>query len=106
MTRAGRTLDEMVNMGAAGLVALLSFIENLPIDSALYQEMNPKDEFAAWQSPAKTNTILADIYDAFVAVHTKKGRQPSFYPRPKVNQSIGKGAIPVSEFWDWWEGKE
>lgn len=102
MTRTGRTLDEYMDMGAAGIAALISFTENLPIDSALYKAMNPKDEFVAWTETAKTNAILADIFDAYVSVHTKKGRQPTLYPRPKQNRAIGKGAIPVSEFWDWW----
>lgn len=102
MTRTGRTLEEYMGMGAAGLVALISFTENLPIDSALTRSINPKDEFSYWHTIAKTNSILADIYDAFASVHSKKGRKPKPYPRPKDTKSIGKGAIPISEFWDWW----
>lgn len=102
MTRTGRTLDEYMDMGAAGIAALVSFTENLPIDSALYKAMNPKDEFAEWTETFKTNAILADIFDAYVKAHTKKGRKPTLYPRPKSNRAIGKGAIPISEFWDWW----
>ena len=45
MTRTGRTLEEYMDMGAAGKVALISFIENLPIDSALDHAINPKDEY-------------------------------------------------------------
>lgn len=105
MTRTGRTLEEYVDMGAAGMVALVSFIENLPIDSALRQSINPKDEFGAWHETAKTNSILADIYDVLVAVHTKKGRNPKPYPRPQERRNIGREAIPISEFWDWWNGE-
>lgn len=94
-----------MNMGATGLVALISFTENLPIDSALGKSINPKDEFGAWHTAAMTNTILADIYDAFAAVHTKKGRKAQPYPRPKERHSIGSGAVPISEFWDWWNGE-
>ena len=104
MTRTGRTLDEYLNMGAAGKTALISFINYLPIDSALRQEEDPRDEYGVWYGTAKTNMILADIYDAFVAVHTKKGRKVEYYPRPQEHKGIGKGAIPVKDFWDWWNG--
>ena len=89
-------------MGAAGMVALISFINFLPPDSALNQAMNPDDEFGEWYTTVKTNAILADLYDIFVAANTKKGRQVKPYPRPRKKQTIGKGAIPISEFWDWW----
>lgn len=89
-------------MGAAGKVALLAFINYLPPDSALYREQHPKDEFGEWYTTVKTNAILADIFDAFVASKTKKGRKAVKYPRPKKNRVIGKGALPISEFWDWW----
>jgi hypothetical protein len=102
MTRTGRTLSEYINMGAAGLVALISFIQNLPPDSALNRAMNPKDEVGAWYSPIKTNAILADLFDAFVAANTKHGKKPKEYPRPQKHKTIGHGAVPVSEFWDWW----
>jgi hypothetical protein len=91
-----------MDMGAAGMVALVSFLENLPIDSALGKKVNPKDESLAWYTTLKTHVILADIFDAFVASRTKKGRKPPVYPRPKQNTGIGKDAIPISEFWDWW----
>ena len=105
MTRTGRTLEEYMNMGAAGKVALISFIENLPMDSALARSMNPKDEFGEWLSIAKTNDILANIFDAFVASKTPKGRKPKQYPRPRAKKGIGREAIPLSEFWDWWNEK-
>ena len=91
-------------MGAAGKVALISFIENLPTGSALKQALNPEDEYRAWYETIKTNAILADIFDVLVAVNTKKGRTPISYPRPQEHQVIGRGAIPISEFWDWWNG--
>lgn len=102
MTRTGRTLTEYMEMGAAGMAALISFVTHLPPDSALYQEMNQKDEFGAWMTTMKTNAILADIYDVFVAANTKKGRKVQEYPRPKKRRSIGKGAIPIKDFWSWW----
>ena len=106
MTRTGRTLSEYMDMGAAGKVALLSFIKYLPPDSALNQEMNPKDEYGAWYTTAKTNAILADLFDVFVSANTKKGRKAKQYPRPKQKKRIGSGAIPIRDFWSWWNGGE
>ena len=104
MTRTGHTLTEYMNMGAAGRLALISFIRNLPPDSALYKAEHPKDEFGDWYLTAKTNLILADLFDLVVAANSKKGQKRKPYPRPKKRQAIGKGAIPVSKFWDWWKG--
>lgn len=102
MTRTGRTLTEYIGMGAAGKVALLSFVENLPPDSALYRVMYPKDEVSDWFTTMKTNAILADLFDVFVKANTAKGRKTEVYPRPTEKKGIGKDAIPISEFWDWW----
>lgn len=104
MTRTGRTLTEYMHMGAAGKVALLSFINYLPPDSRLRQAMDPQDEVGEWSTTKKTNIILADLFDVFVAANTKKGRKAKQYPRPKQKRKIGSGAIPISEFWDWWNG--
>lgn len=106
MTRTGRTLDEYMDMGATGVVALVSFIQNIPPDSALYAEINPKDERPAWMTTWKTNAILADLFDAFVASKTKKGKKPQRYPRPKGEErKLGKGAIPIKDFDKWWNEK-
>lgn len=104
MTRTGRTLSEYIDMGAAGMVALLSFINYLPMDSQLRQAMDPQDEVGEWSTVKKTNIILADIFDVFVSANAKKGHKAKQYPRPKQKRKIGSGAIPISEFWDWWNG--
>ena len=104
MTRTGRTLSEYMEMGAAGKVALLSFINYLPPDSQLRQAMDPQDEVGEWSTVKKTNIILADLFDVFVSANTKKGHKAKQYPRPKQKKRIGSGAIPISEFWDWWNG--
>lgn len=106
MTRTGRTLSEYMEMGAAGKVALLSFINYLPPDSELRKAMDPQNEFGEWHTTMKTNVILADLFDVFVKANTKKGRKAKTYPRPKQRRKIGSGAIPMSEFWDWWNGGE
>lgn len=106
MTRTGRTLSEYMEMGATGKVALLSFINYLPPDSELRKAMDPQNEFGEWHTTMKTNVILADLFDVFVKANTKKGRKAKTYPRPKQRRKIGSGAIPMSEFWDWWNGGE
>ena len=106
ITRTGRTLNELMNMGAAGRVALISFIQYLPPDATLRREIDPRDETAEWYTTMKTNVILADIFDIFVAAHTKDGNKPAEYPRPGQKQTIGKDPVPISEFWDWWDKGE
>lgn len=106
MTRTGRTLSEYIDMGAAGMVALLSFINYLPTDSRLRQAMDPQDEVGEWSTTKKTNIILADLFDVFVAANTRRGHKAKQYPRPKQKRKIGSGAVPISEFWDWWNGGE
>ena len=106
MTRTGRTLSEYIDMGAAGMVALLSFVNYLPADSALRSATDPQEEIGEWNTTRKTNMILADLFDVFVSANTKKGRKAKQYPRPKQKKKIGSGAIPISEFWDWWKGGE
>ena len=106
MTRTGRTLNEYMNMGAAGKVALISFIQYLPPDAALPRERDPKNEMAEWCTTLKTNAILADIFDVFAAVHTKKGDPKIEYPRPNKKRTIGRDAIPISKFWNWWDEGE
>ena len=92
-------------MGAAGKAALISFINYLPPDSALYREMNPRDELGVWPTRAKTNAILADLFDLIMAVNTKKGVKPKEYPRPKKKQTFGRDAVSVDEFWEFWNSK-
>ena len=106
MTRTGRTLTEYMDMGAAGIAALISFINYITPEWKVYQEMHPKDEYGEWFSQMKANAILADIYDVFVAANTKKGRKAQTYPRPKSRRTIGRDAIPIKDFWTWWRGGE
>lgn len=106
MTMTGRTLAEYGAMGADGILALVSFVRYLPPESATYREMHPRDEMGKWSTRSKTNAILADIYDAYAGAHAKKGRKPKPYPRPnQKSREIGSGAIPISEFMDWWRNK-
>ena len=115
MVRTGRTLGEYWDMGPSGMAALVHFVGNLDADSALAREAGGMDA-AEWSCAFKTNAVLADIYDAlqwlhhsFASAHSKtKVKRPEPYPRPwaKKGETIGKGAIPISRFWDWWGSKE
>lgn len=115
MTKTGRTLGEYMDMGAAGIVALVHFVSHIDVDSALMRSIDDVD-VAEWGSNLKTNVMLADVFDAiamfgynFAVAHSKhKPQKPKPYPRPwiKNEEKIGKGAIPVAQFWDWWTGKE
>lgn len=115
MTRTGRTLHEYLAMGAAGIVALCHFLRHLPLDSATAAEVSGYRGIAEWSQTTKTNILMADIYDnisamryAFVQSKSKKGRakKPDPYPRPwrsDGKKRIGRGAVPVSKFWGWWD---
>lgn len=116
MAMTGRTLGEYLDMGAAGRVALVHFVQCLGIDSALAREAGGI-EAAEWHTRMKTNILLADLWDALqgltynhAAVHSKhRPKRPKPYPRPwraKEEQRLGSDPIPVSKFWDWWDGKE
>ena len=108
MTMTGRTLAEYMAMGADGRMALAAFARFLPPESALYRAVHPGDELPGWSSALKTNAILADIYDAFCAAHVRKGRKAPRYPRPNRDDKkvIGKGAIPIRDFDEWWRSGE
>lgn len=114
MTRCGRTLGDIG--GALPWTALRSFAAHLDASSALAREMDP--ELGAWASPARVPAMLADIYDAvqwlgyaFACANTGRGKprpkRPRPYPRPgaKADENrIGRGAIPIREFDEWWSG--
>lgn len=117
MCRAGCTLADIG--GRVPWPALRSFVEHLGPDSALYLAQNPAD--GAFFQPWTAQFVLADIWDALAAfavgyagAHRKKGaprpRPPKPYPRPGARDSaanemrVGKGAIPIKDFDEWWEG--
>lgn len=68
--------------------ALLSFLTHLPPDSALSRELDP--ESSAWYTTAKTNLILADLFDILATINgnmvaiarRKAARKIDPYPRP------------------------
>ena len=98
--------------------SLRAFLENVPADGALMRELHP--ELATWTTRAKSNAILADIFDALSAIDAhivalgtgKAVKKPKPYPRPhgqkKQDDNVrhfGRGALPVNELEAWFERK-
>lgn len=101
--------------GALPWDALPSFVGGLDADSALAHEGRPEE--AAWSTTAKTNAILADIYDALnqlnanliAAASGKPSKRIKPYPRPRSRNDdanmkhYGSDPLPVSELEKWFE---
>ena len=95
--------------------ALKSFLSSVRMGSALAEDLNP--DMVEWSTRAKTNTILADIYDQLSLVNAnlrvlithKPGRKPEPYKRPgmkeKNTKRIGSEPLPVSKMREWIESK-
>ena len=96
--------------------ALSAFLKNIDADSATAREINP--ELSQWSSIAKTNAILADIFDILSIINAnlmaigsgKRAKKPKPYPRPKQKdndnkQHFGRGALPPDELRKWFEKK-
>ena len=113
MTRAGFTFDDIP--ARLSYRALRSFVSHLGLDSRLAGEMVP--DKAAWGTTAKTNMILADIFDMLAMINAnligvgshKKASRPKPYPRPKTKndktQKYGSGALPIDELRSWMRSK-
>jgi hypothetical protein len=79
------------------------------------RELEP--EYHIWDTRAKTNAILADIYDVLAMINVnlvsigsgKKAKRPKPYNRPgsenETTKKIGSGALPVKELEEWIEKK-
>lgn len=90
--------------------ALASFLSTVKMGSALGNELNP--DLTEWATTARTNAILADIYDQLSIVNAnlrvlithRPGRQPEPYKRPgdkRNHQKIGRGALPITDMREW-----
>ena len=113
LTRTGYQLSDVG--GRLDWAALKSFVAHSPVDGALLRELHP--DIAAWATTAKTNAILADIYDlvalAFAYMRTPAGqsvKRPKPYPRPvkQNNENVhhfGKDGLPPDELRKWFERK-
>ena len=103
MLRTGHTIDDIG--GALSWDALSAFLRHLGPDTETARELDP--ELTAWVSTAKTNAILADIFDVLAQINTnlcalgsgKAAKKPPAYKRPGDNRAkhIGKNALPISD---------
>lgn len=101
-----RLRDVPRTVGWSGLAII---VRHLPPTSALSRAMHP--EYEGW---TREEMMLADTFDAIRsaavsivgALAGKRLRDPKPYPRPwaRDERQIGAGAIPVKDFWKWWEG--
>lgn len=108
----GMTFERAVESFGWGEV--INFSRNLPIGSMTVRSKNK--EIIEFASDLKRNAILADLYDlvsaflyTFARAHGSKSGRPKPYKRPWLSpdeQHIGKGAIPISEFNEWYYGGE
>ena len=91
-----------------------AFLQYIPPDSALSHELYP--ELSKWATTAKTNAILADLYDKLAEINAnllaigsgRPAKKPKPYPRPEQQkpeneQHFGKGALPPDELRAWFE---
>jgi hypothetical protein len=90
-------------------------LHNLGPESATARELDP--EMAYWSSQAKTNAILADIFDMLAQINAnlvavgshKASKKTKPYPRPgdkdKQDKKLGKNALPAEELDSWFAKK-
>lgn len=109
LRKTGHELNDIGSTLSWG--ALSSFVTNLEADSATAREMEP--ELAGWASVAKTNAILADIFDLLAAINANlktlgsgtRAKTPEKYPRPqkKKKDKIFTSSLPMAEMREWIE---
>ena len=109
MKKTGHELNDIGSTLSWG--ALSSFVTNLDAESATAREIEP--ELASWSSVAKTNAILADIFDMLAAINSNlkalgsgsRAKTPERYPRPqkKNKDRIFTSSMPMAEMRAWIE---
>lgn len=96
--------------------ALDSFFKHIEPTSALMRDLYPEE--SAWFTTAKTNRILADIFDMLAQINAnlvglaerKPAKKPKPYPRPGQKPSdeekhFGRGGLPPGQLREWFEAK-
>lgn len=111
LTKTGHELEDVGR--TLSWRALGSFVSNLSPDSALAREINPK--ISVWATQAKTNAILADLFDLLAMINAnlvavgsgKRARKPKRYDRPIESDNTKKlgsnSAMPRDEMVAWIE---
>ena len=100
-----------------GWDGLLIMITQAPETSALNRALNP--DVYAFGTAVKQSALLSDLFNAiamfryeFASANSpkRKPKKPQFYPTPwskdTNSNSIGKGAIPISQFDAWYYSDE
>ena len=114
ITKTGHELNDIGRTLSWG--ALDAFLGHTEPDSALMREINP--EVSTWSSTAKTNAILADIYDLLAQLNAnlvahatgRAAKRPKLYPRPAKHdpeneRHFGSKGLPPDELRKWIEEK-
>lgn len=114
LTRTGYQLSDIGS--SLGWPAVRAFINHEPVDSAFVRELHP--EFSTWATTAKTNAILADIFDILANINSnlvalgsgKPAKKPKPYPRPVKKEPenvkhFGRDPLPPDELRRWFEEK-
>lgn len=113
MTRAHYTLQDIGE--ALPWSSLANFVHHLDAGSELCSEIYP--DSAYWAGTMRVPLLLAAILDAIncgrwesVAMNTPRGKAKPAKPKPVKRPGIdsgerkyGSGAIPISQWWAWWE---
>lgn len=103
LLKCGFTLDDVGRR--LSWSALNSFIKNISSDSELMRSLRP--DLWQWSTQAKTNAILADVFDLLNVINSnmcakgsgKRPKKPKPYPRPinsKEKKRIGT-AMPIAK---------
>lgn len=113
LTRTGYELRDVGARLSWG--AFRSFLYGVGPDSATARIINP--EVYEWATRAKTNALLADIFDMLAMINAnlvavgsrKRAKTPKPYPRPGAEPTgqkhFGKEPLPVDELQEWFEKK-
>ena len=85
------------------------FARHAASDSGSYIWREINRENSDFASPLQLAAMIADVYDLIGALFsslTKSRKRMKPYPRPwkKAKETIGKGAIPITEFNSWYYG--
>lgn len=111
LVRTGYCLDDIG--GRLSWSALGAFLRRPDLTGEIAKDIDP--ELSLWSTQAKTNIILADIFDMLAMLNAnlcamgtgKRAQKPKSYPRPndKDKQRIGKKALPMVELEKWFAQK-
>ena len=91
-----------------------SFLRQIGADSATARDLRP--DLAEWATRAKTNAILADLFDLLSMMNANivaigsghRAKKPKPYPRPgerNDQKHFGKDPLPAKEFREWLKEK-